>query len=73
MEEVRFTWNMSTESNREIANHGEIKNCYPKYVVTLDELATDNANEIIIVHLADFSLNKEKQIKATQASHSHVC
>lgn len=44
------------ESNREIANLMEIKDNYPKMVVTLDEYATGNVNGIKIVHLADFLL-----------------
>ena len=32
----------------------EIKDHYPKYVVTLDELAAGNINGVKIVHLADF-------------------
>lgn len=47
------------ESNREIENLLEIKDHYPKYVVTLDELATGNINGIKIVHLADFLLSHE--------------
>ena len=32
---------------------------YPKYVVTLDELAAGNINGVRIMHLADFLLKKE--------------
>lgn len=46
------------ESDREIANLMEIKDNYPKIVVTLDDFATGNVNGIKIVHLADFLLNK---------------
>jgi len=45
------------ESDREIANLLEIKDNYPKYVVTLDELAAGNINGVKIVHLADFLLS----------------
>ena len=37
----------------------EIKDHYPQYVVTLDELADGNINGVKIVHLADFMLSKE--------------
>lgn len=43
----------SVEEMREIRDH------YPKYVVTLDELAADNINGVKIVHLADFLLRGE--------------
>lgn len=44
------------ESGREVANLLEIEDHYPKYVVTLDELAAGNINGVKIVHLADFLL-----------------
>ena len=44
------------ESDREIANLMEIKDHYPKFVVTLDDYASGNINGIQIVHLADFLL-----------------
>ena len=47
------------ESDREIANLMEIRDHYPKYIVTLDELATGNIDGIRIVHLADFLLKEE--------------
>ena len=37
----------------------EIKDHYPKYVVTLDELAAGNINGVKIVHLADFLLAED--------------
>ena len=45
------------ESDREVANLLAIKDHYPKYVVTLDELATGNIYGVKIVHLADFLLS----------------
>lgn len=36
------------ESDREVANLLEIKDHYPKYVVTLDELAAGNINGVKI-------------------------
>ena len=56
---VQVCRNLPEESDREIANLLEIKDHYPKYVVTLDELATGNINGVKIVHLADFLLSKE--------------
>ena len=53
---VQVCRNLSEESDREIVNLLEIKDHYPKYVVTLDELAAGNINGVKIVHLADFLL-----------------
>ncbi len=47
------------ESDREVANLLEIKDHYPKYVVTLDDFAGGNINGVKIVHLADFLLSDE--------------
>ena len=55
---VQVCRNLPEESDREIANLLEIKDHYPKYVVTLDELAAGNINGIKIVHLADFLLSQ---------------
>ena len=57
---VQVCRNLPEESDREIANLLEIKDHYPKYVVTLDELAAGNINGVRIVHLADFLLNSER-------------
>lgn len=46
------------ESDREIDNLMEIKDNYPKLVVTLDDYAGGNINGIKIVHLVDFLLNE---------------
>ena len=54
---VQVCCNLPEESDREVANLLEIKDHYPKYVVTLDELAAGNINGVKIVHLADFLLN----------------
>lgn len=56
---VQVCRQLPEESDREVANLLEIKDHYPKYVVTLDELATGNINGIKIVHLADFLLKKD--------------
>ena len=56
---VQVCRNLPEESDREVANLLEIKDHYPKYVVTLDELADGNVNGVKMVHLADFLLSKE--------------
>jgi len=45
------------ESDREIANLMEIKDNYPKIIVTLDDYASGNINGIKIMHITDFLLN----------------
>lgn len=45
------------ESDREISNLMEIKDHFPKMIVTLDDFAGGNINGIQIVHLSDFLLN----------------
>ena len=54
---IQVCRNMTEESDREIANLLEIRDHYPKYVVTLDELAAGNINGVKIVHMADFLLS----------------
>ena len=56
---VQVCRNLPEESDREVANLLEIKDHYPKYVVTLDELATGNINGVKIVYLMDFLLREE--------------
>lgn len=56
---VQVCRNLPEESDREIANLLEIRDHYPKYVVTLDELAAGNINGVKIVHLADFLLSND--------------
>lgn len=46
-------------SNREVGNLMEIRNHYPKYVVTLNEMDVGIENGIRIVHLRDFLLAKQ--------------
>lgn len=53
---VQVCRNLPEESDCEVANLLEIKDHYPKYVVTLDELAAGNINGVKIIHLADFLL-----------------
>lgn len=56
---IQVCRNLPEESDREIGNLLEIKDHYPKYVVTLDELAAGNINGVKIVHLADFLLAED--------------
>lgn len=56
---VQVCRNLPEESDREVANLLEIRDHYPKYVVTLDELAGGNVNGVRIVHLADFLLSEK--------------
>lgn len=53
---VQVCRNLPEESDREVANLLEIKDHYPKYVVTLDGLAVGNINRVKIIHLANFLL-----------------
>ena len=46
-------------SDREIGNLPEIKDHYPKYVVTMDDLAGGNIDGVRIVHLVDFLLSPQ--------------
>ena len=55
---VQVCRTLPEESDREVANLLEIKDHYPKYVVTLDELAVGNINGVKIVHLSDFLLGE---------------
>lgn len=56
---VQVCRSMPEGSDREIANLLNIKDHYPKYVVTLDEFAAGNINGVKIVHLKDFLLSGE--------------
>lgn len=56
---VQVYRSLPEESDRETVNLLEIKDHYPKYVVTLDEFASGNINGVKIVHLADFLLRDE--------------
>lgn len=56
---VQVCRRLPEESDREVANLLAIKDHYPKYVVTLDELAAGNVNGVKIIHLADFLLCQE--------------
>ena len=54
---VQVCRNLPEDSDREIGNLLDIKDHYPKYVVTLDELAGGNINGVKIVHLSDLLLS----------------
>jgi AAA+ superfamily ATPase len=56
---VQVCRNLPEDSDRELANLLELKDHYPKYVVTLDDLAGGNVNGIKIVHMADFLLSEK--------------
>ena len=56
---VQVCVRLPEDSDREIGNLLEIRDNYPKYVVTLDSLATGNENGIKIVHAADFLLDNQ--------------
>ena len=56
---VQVCRKLPEESDREIANLSEIKDHYPKYVVTLDALAGGNINGIRIMHLTEFLLDQQ--------------
>ena len=56
---VQVCRNLPEDSDRELANLLELKDHYPKYVVTLDDLAGGNVNGVKLVHMADFLLSQE--------------
>ena len=53
---VQVCVRLPEDSDREVGNLMEIKDHYPKYVVTTDPLDVGNENGIKILHLADFLL-----------------
>lgn len=55
---VQVCRTLPENSDREISNLLAIKDQYPKYVVTLDELSTGNVNGVKIIHLFDFLLKE---------------
>lgn len=56
---VQVCRNLPEASDREVVNLLEIRDHYPKYVVTLDELAAGKINGVKIVHLANFLLAED--------------
>ncbi len=57
---VQVCRDLPENSDRELANLLEIKDHYPKYVVTMDELAAGNIDGVKIVKLTDFLLNENE-------------
>ncbi len=55
---IQVCRNLPETSNREIGNLMEIKDHYPKWVVTFDDLAGGNENGIQIMHLEDFLIRE---------------
>ena len=53
---IQVCVNLPQDSTRETDNLLAIKDNYPKYVITLDNLAVGNVNGVQIIHLADFLL-----------------
>ncbi len=53
---VQVCRNLPEDSDREVAGLLEIRDHYPKYVVSLDEFATGNIKGVKLMHLADFLL-----------------
>ena len=53
---VQVCYRLPEESDREEANLLAIRDHYPKYVVTMDDLTAGNVNGVKLVHLADFLL-----------------
>lgn len=54
---VQVCRSLPSGSDREISNLLDIRDHYPKYVVTLDDFASGNINGVRLVHLADFLLD----------------
>lgn len=53
---VQVCRTLPEDSDRELGNLLALKDHYPKYVVTLDDLAMGNVDGVKLVHLADFLL-----------------
>ncbi len=56
---VQVCVQLPENSDREVGNLMEIKDHYPKYVVTMNRMDTGIENGIKIVHLADFLLDEK--------------
>lgn len=56
---VQVCVQLPEKSDREVGNLMEIKDHYPKYVVTLNDLDVGIENGIKIVHLSDFLLSSQ--------------
>ena len=53
---VQVCRRLPDDSNREINNLLALKDNFPKYVVTMDEMDVGNVQGVQIVHLMDFLL-----------------
>ncbi len=56
---VQVCVQLPADSDREVGNLMEIRDHYPKYVVTLDDMSVGIENGIKIVHLSDFLLSEQ--------------
>ncbi len=56
---VQVCRQLPEDSDREIGNLLEIKDQYPKIIVTLNDLDVGNVNGVRIIHLADFLLDND--------------
>ena len=56
---VQVCVQLPTDSDREVGNLMEIKDHYPKYVVTMNSIDIGIENGIKIIHLADFLLEEK--------------
>lgn len=55
---VQVCVQLPSDSDREVGNLMELPDHYPKYVVTLDRMATGNENGVKIVHLSGFLMSE---------------
>ena len=55
---VQVCVQLPSDSDREVGNLMELRDHYPKYVVTLDRMATGNENGVKVIHLLDFLLSE---------------
>ena len=56
---VQVCVQLPVDSDREVGNLMEIRDHYPKYVVTLNSMDVGVENGVRIVHLADFLLEEK--------------
>ena len=58
---IQVCVSLPADSSRETDNLLEIKDNYPKYLITRDKLSVGNINGIRVIHLTDFLL-KDKLV-----------
>lgn len=56
---VQVCRNLPEDSDREIGNLLDIRDAYPKYVVTADPYATGNEEGVQVMHITDFLLKSD--------------